>query len=238
MSLLVIVPTRGRRMQCERLLESFEKTTDDAELVFVTDGDDQETYEGMDWRTALHAVLEPREYLSGKLNKTAAAAIDDYDALMFAGDDHVFRTEHWDTIMMSALKDLGGSGWVYPDDKRRNDVPEIWLTSADVVRELGWFAPEHVMHFYCDNSIAELGKRAGLIRYVPEVLIEHLHYSVCKETERDQVYVTTEEMFGTSDLQAFQKWHTTVMPRQVAVLRRKFSPDVAWILSEISRKES
>ena len=233
MNLLVIVPTRGRRKQCERLLESFEKTTDNAELVFVTDVDDQETYEGMDFGTALHAMLNPREFLSGKLNKTAMACADDYDALFFVGDDHVFRTEHWDTIMLDVLEEMGGTGILYPDDKRRDDIPEIWMMSTDIIKSLGWFASPTQQHFYLDNILGELGKRSGLIRWVPEVLIEHLHYTVCNETERDELYVSTEEAFGASDFQAFQEWRGNILPVQVAVLRREFNEDVHWILGKV-----
>ncbi len=232
-SILVIVPTRGRRKQCERLLESFEKTTDNADMVFVTDGDDRETYLGMDWGSALHAELEPREYLSGKLNKTADSMVDAYDALMFVGDDHEFQTEHWDTIFSEKLDSMGGTGILYPDDKRRKDVPEIWLMTSDIVRELGWLASPTQQHYYLDNIIGELGKRSGLIRWVPEVVIEHLHYSVNQSVERDETYVSTEEKFGTIDAQSYAHWRAVIMPHQISRLRRQFNPDIKWVLGRI-----
>jgi hypothetical protein len=152
---------------------------------------------------------------------------------MWVADDHVFRTPAWDKLMLDALEDLGGSGWVYPDDKRRNDVPEIWMCSSDVVKTLGWFANPAVEHYYLDNSIAELGKRAGLIRWCPQAVIEHLHYSVCKDTERDAVYSETEAAFGEKDLAAWQEWRASKLAHEVAVLRREFSPDVAWVLGKV-----
>ena len=123
--------------------------------------------------------------------------MDSYDVLMWLGDDCVFRTPGWDEIMLAALEDLGGTGWVYADDKRRADVPEHWMVSSDVVKALGWFYPPHVVHYYVDNSIAELGKRSGLIRYCPEAVIEHLHYSVAgSKARKDRVYSQTEKLFG------------------------------------------
>jgi hypothetical protein len=231
--LLVMVPTRGRRAQCERLLASFRGTATCADILFILDPDDQETYAGMDWGDAPCAVLDPRAYLSAKLNKTAEAVIDAYSVLMWAGDDHVFVTPGWDRVMLATLEDLGGSGWVYPDDKRRSDVPEIWMCSSDVVKALGWFANPHLQHYYLDNSIAELGKRSGLIRWCPEAVIEHLHYSVAKETVRDAVYSETEEMFGQPDLAAFKAWSADALPMEVSVLRRQFSADVKWVLSRV-----
>jgi hypothetical protein len=235
MSLLVMVPTRGRRQQCERLLESFRETASpETDLLFITDPDDQETYEGMDFGPAATAVLDPRDYLTGKLNKTALAMAGVYDVLMWAGDDHVFITKFWDKLMLAALEDLGGHGWVYPDDKRRSDVPEIWMVSSDVVQTLGWFANPKLSHFYVDNSVAELGKRSGLIRWCPEAVIEHRHYTVDRDVQRDHVYSGTEEKFGAADLAAFQAWRSDQMGNEVAVLRRQYSPDVAWVLSRVA----
>ena len=231
--LLVMVPTRGRRAQCERLLKSFTETATCADLLFVTDDDDRDTYAGMDWGVAAVAELAPREYLAGKLNKTALAMADLYKVLMWLGDDCVPETPGWDKIMLDALEDLGGAGWVYPDDKRRNDVPEQWMVSSDVVKALGWFANPALNHFYLDNSIAELGKRAGLIRWCPQAVIEHLHYSVAPETEHDALYRSTEDLFGASDLAAFHEWRSAKCANEVSVLRREFSPDVKWVLSRV-----
>ena len=231
-----MVPTRGRRARCERLLESFTATAGpDTDLLFITDADDQETYAGMDWGRASSAVLEPRDYLTGKLNKTAMAMADTYDVLAWLADDCVPETPGWDKLMLATLKDeLGGSGWVYPDDKRRSDVPEHWMVSSDVVKTLGWFAPPHVQHFYCDNIVGELGKRAGLIRWCPEAVIRHEHYSVARDVEHDEVYQSAEEMFGASDLAAFQEWRSSQAANEVSLLRRAFSADVAWVLSKVS----
>src|SRR3974390_1786456 len=133
--LLVMVPTRGRREQCERLLASFAETATCTDLLFITDPGDS-AYKGMDWVSATAAELAPRDYLAGKLNKTALAMAGTYDVLMWLGDDCVFVTEGWDKLMLAALADMGGSGWVYPDDKRRADVPEHWMCSSDVVEAL------------------------------------------------------------------------------------------------------
>ena len=233
LSLLVMVTTRGRRPQVERLLESFEKTTDSADVMFIMDPDDEDTYEGIDWGNALTSTLSPRGTNVEKLNRTAQAFWDDYDALMFVGNDHVFCTEHWDTIMLRKLEDMGGTGMIYPDDKRRNDIPEIIMISSDIVKAMGQFAEASFSHYYIDNAWAETGKRSGLLRYVPEVVIEHHHYSVDPGVEHDELYRYAEEWFGGPDLQAFHQWRATIMPHQISLLRRKFNPDIKWVLGRI-----
>lgn len=231
--MLVMVPTRGRRENCERFIKSFTETATCADLLFITDPDD-DSYDGMEWGPAVQAVLDPREFLVGKLNKTALTMADTYDVLAWFGDDCVPVTPGWDRIMLDCLEDMGGTGWVYADDKRRSDVPEHWMCSSDVVKALGWYANPEMGHFYIDNTIAELGKRAGLIRWCPEAVVEHLHYSVAPQTVRDEVYLSTEDRFGAADLQAFQEYRVSQLPHDVAMLRRKFSKDVRWVLSRVA----
>jgi len=230
--MIVIVPTRSRPEQCARLIKSFEETTDTASLLFVIDGDD-ESYEGFDWHGHRCAELNPRGSLTQKLNNTVKNIIDDYDEIMWQGDDNEFITPHWDTRLLEAREEWG-SGWLYPNNGRRSDVPESWTVSSDVVEAVGWYANPVLGHYYIDNSVAEIGKRAGLIRWVPDVQIRHHHYSVDPDAEYDDLYRETEKRFGGSDLQIYQQWQKSPQVTGiVSSLRRKFNPDVNWILSRV-----
>jgi len=234
-SLAVFIPTRGRRQRCEELLKSFTETTDRADLLFVIDEDDQETYRDMDWgpaECAVFAAEDGKATLSQIINHTAMSLADSYDVLMFVADDHLFCTPHWDTVMLDALEAIGGSGFVYPDDKRRNDIPEIVMISSDIVKVLGHFAEPVLGHFYIDNAWAELMRRLGLYRFVPQVTIEHRHYSICPDVEHDQTYRTAEDAHGKEDYAVFQQWKAVIMPHQASLLRRHFSPDITWVLSK------
>jgi hypothetical protein len=130
---------------------------------------------------------------------------------------------------MDALEGLGGTGWVFPDDKRRSGFPEIWAMSSDLVKFLGWFALPVVKHFYCDNAVSEIGRRADLLRYVPEAVIEHLHYTISPGTERDKTYAEAEESAGAHDHAAYQEWRENHLAHTVSRVKREFSPDVKWI---------
>lgn len=229
-SLLVMVPTRNRREQASRLIKSFgdSNPADETVLMFITDGDDG-SYQDMDWGSAVHATLSPRAPLTEIFNRVAMEHVDDFDAIMTVGDDHLFTTPGWDRLLMSALEDLGGTGWVFPDDKRRSGFPEIWAMSSDLVRFLGWFALPVVKHFYCDNATSEIGSRANLLRYVPEAVIEHLHYTVSPQTQRDSTYIEAEESAGAHDHAAYQAWRENHLAHVVSRVKREFSPDVKWI---------
>jgi hypothetical protein len=208
MSLLTIIPTRGRAKQCERLIESFDKTTDNADLLFVIDPDD-DSYDGFDWKGHTFVTMDPRGTMVEKLNFAAGAFLDDYDQMVWYADDNEFITPHWDTLMLKRLNDeLGGTGWVYSYDQRRADIPETWLVSTDIVKILGWFCPEAV--------------------------VAHHHYTVDPTTVHDETYLSAEQTFGPGDFQNFNAWRSSnALAASVSMLRRHFNPDVKWLLTRV-----
>ena len=214
-----------------RCIASFRETRalESTDLVLVVDDDDDSCADVKD----TDKITAPRGTLVTAVNGAAAFLAPHYDALLLAADDLVFVTPGWDRLMLAALEEMGGTGIVYPDGKRRYDVPEHPLISSDWIRELGHFAEPSLAHFYVDNCWAELGKRSGLIRYCPDAVIEHRHYSVCAETPHDETYREAEASFGKKDLDAYQEWRANALPFEVAKLRRQFNPDVQWLLSKV-----
>jgi hypothetical protein len=235
LSLLVMIPTRWRRENAERSLKSFTEATDNADLMYITDADDQDTYTDMDWGIATNMVVDFQERVgtTAKVNHVTSLLLDEYDAFMYIGDDHLFSTPHWDTILLKRLEDMGGTGMVYGDDKRRNDIPEMIIITSDIIKELGHFAEPAMQHYFIDNVWAELGGRSNLIRYCPEAVFEHLHYQVNKDVEHDQTYCSAESLWGYSDMEAFYAWRENVMPQQAAQLRRRFSKDLVWLFNQV-----
>lgn len=224
--LCVFIPTLHRRDMMESCLKSFRETAlGDVDLFLVID-DDDDSYDGIDADriTVRHGTLVTA------INDAAMQLADKYPALMLAADDMEFQTPGWDLFMMGALEALGGTGYVYPDDKRRYDVPEHPLITSDIVKTLGWFAEPGLGHFYVDNVWAELGKRLGLIRFCPQAVIEHKHYTLTG-AQRDETYSVAEDAHGKPDEMEYLRWRAERMQNQAALLRRKFNPDIAWVQS-------
>jgi hypothetical protein len=205
-NLAIMVPVRGRKANCERLLKAFHDTVDSADMYFILDPDDLETYEGVDWGRARQLILDPRGMIGPKRNFAADLLKDEYDALMCAEDDIVFGPKGWDTTLMSALASMGGTGMVYPNDDRRTDIPENVLISSNIVKALGWFCEPSMQHYYIDNVWADLGRGAGCLMFVPGVLFENFHYSMRKgSTEHDRTYSEAEKL-GPADAAAYGTW--------------------------------
>lgn len=227
--LCVFIPTRKRREMAENCVKSFLETRSGiADLVLVVD-DDDDSYRGF----GSPFISVPHDSLVTAINTAAMGLKNNYRALLLAADDQVFLTKDWDAVLLTALDTLGGTGILYPDDRRRYDVPEHVMMSSDIITTLGWFAEPSLKHFYVDNVWAELGKRSGLLHYCPQVVIEHRHYTVHPETKRDTTYSEAEESCGQADFATFHEWRENVMPHQVSLLRRHFNSDVQWILGKV-----
>src|SRR5258707_5323676 len=88
------------------------------------------------------------------------------------GDDHLPVTVGWDERLLAALPEHGG--YAYPNDGRRDDVPEAVVVSTSIVAELGWVCYPGVGHWYFDNILRGIGASAGCLGYCPGVVGRHL----------------------------------------------------------------
>jgi len=234
--LLVIVPSRGRPESLARVATAWHRTgafADGFGLVFAVDADDPSLPE---YREALVLVSTisfpaptPVEMVVAdawypmveKLNRVAApvAAGHGYFAIGFAGDDHLPRTPGWAGRYLAELRELG-TGIVYGDDGIQGQrLPTQWAMTADIVRALGRMVPADVEHLYCDNAIKDLGEAVGCLRYLPDVLIEHMH-PVAGKAPMDAGYarVNRAEQYA-KDRAAYETWRDRLLPDQAAMVR-------------------
>lgn len=187
----VIVPTRGRLSNVERLIEAFEDTVDpggrSVALHLVTDDDDPTEYpEFVDGKFALIRSTGPRKGCMGSLNWAAESAVrDGYSIIGFMGDDHAPRTYGWNTMVAQAL---ASPGICYGNDLLQGAaLPTAAFLSIEIVRLAGFMVPPTLYHLFCDNYWLMLGANAGCIRYLPGMIIEHIHPAAGK-AEVDDSY--------------------------------------------------
>jgi hypothetical protein len=145
----------------------------------------------------------PRKRLAQWTNELAGEALrHGADILAFLGDDHRPRTPGWDERVEEAFRKMG-SGLVYCDDGLQGErLPTAPFWSAGIVRELGWFYPPTLQHMYADDYWLRLASDLGRRTYLPDVLIEHCHWSNGKSA-KDTVYDESERCLR-ADHEAFQ----------------------------------
>jgi hypothetical protein len=227
--LVVVVPSRGRPAAIGELIGACMATcTGRTRGVVAVDRDDPALPEyervvqaagGPTAGVTLH--VGPGGSMVAALNAAAMAVLDGPSrpyALAFLGDDHRPRTRGWDQAYVDALRGLR-SGLVYGDDGLQGEaLPTQVAMTTDIVAALGWMAPPTLTHLAVDNWWLALGQRAGCIRYLPGVVVEHLHpYAGKGEWDEGYRRVNAPEMYRR-DLAEFQRLATQVLPAAVAAV--------------------
>ncbi len=186
--LTILIPTRLRPHTVQELARAFADTcTADTTIIWCIDGcpREHEYTDAYDKAVTVYPrqriLTGPRRRLVATLNHHAvetASAVDAPFALGYLGDDHRPRTFGWDTAYLAGLRGLG-SGIVYGDDGHQGaNLPTQMAMTADIVRALGYLAPPHLVHMYCDNFWKDLGEGAGCLLYLPTVAVTHHHPGV------------------------------------------------------------
>jgi hypothetical protein len=215
--LTVIVPSRGRPEAALQLINTVADTRQvhDTGVVLAVDHDDPmlDLYrEVAGTRPDIASVEVVRGgWMVAALNEAALRVASDpgVTAIGFLGDDHRPRTPGWDASYLSALTELG-AGIVYGNDLLQYDfVPTQCAMSANIVRALGWMAHPNLRHMYVDTLWRDMGNAAGKLRYLRDVVVEHLHYINGKAVE-DEHYqrVNSREVYDV-DERAFRDLHAT-----------------------------
>lgn len=216
--LLIITPTRGRPGNAERLARAAADTcTAETDLIFAIDEDDP-SYAAADLGDAL-TVCGPRRTCPAWSNTIAAEHAPRYRALASLGDDHLPRTPGWDTTMLAALDDLGDAGIVYGDDIGQGaNLPTAPVMTSNIPVALGWMFLPGCQHLFCDNAWLDLGREANCLKYLPGVVIEHLHYS--RGAAPDDA--TYQETRGTwpHDEHAYLQWRRNQLGTDAAKIRK------------------
>lgn len=223
--LVVIVPSRGRPHTVAGMAEAFERTcTADTRLWFAVDDDDP-TVEGYMAAApkGVHVIASPNRSMVDALNSAARFLAGDDPArrraLGFMGDDHRPRTPGWDRAYLDAL--AATPGIVYGNDLIQGaNLPTQCAMSTDVVRALGHMAPPVLTHLYVDNYWRDLGRAAGCLTYLPDVVIEHVHPVAGKAAVDDGYRRVNAPQMYQRDAAAYETYMREHGGRDVAAVRQ------------------
>lgn len=217
-----ICPSRNRPANIARLLNAWDDTRAQADLVVAVDDDDdqlpayRELFNEVD-PSQFHLVVGPRLRLGPTLNYIAPQYAGDYDAIGFLGDDHIPRTPRWDDYLGLAVH---GGGLAYGNDLLQGEnLATAVIQSADIVRTLNQFCPPGQTHLYLDNYWMDLGRGLGRLTYLPEVILEHAHYIVGK-ADHDALYqeVNAPGMYS-HDGEAYARYQENQLPDDIAAVQ-------------------
>ena len=186
-NLVILVPSRNRPDSIAELIKSLDETETESDLIVVIDSDEPQIEAYLELGCDVLMVEKNGKGMAKPLNFAANHFRDKYRHFAFLGDDHRPRTKNWDTIFINALDEIG-IGLVYGDDLLQGEnLATAVAMSGEIVKELGGMVPQDMIHLYLDNFWMTLGKDLNALRYIPEVVLEHLH-PIAGKAEWDDQY--------------------------------------------------
>jgi hypothetical protein len=213
--MIIIVPSRGRPERAALMVKSAKTTAREptVRVVVAVDPDDEKLDE---YRRVISdlIVLPERLGYSRSLNIVAYQEWDQHDILGAFGDDVIFQTRGWDHKVRKAL---ATPGIAFGDDLAHHEAhpTAVWM-STSIAKALGWLALPDCHHQYVDNAWWEIGNALGLLRYLPDVVVEHMHPAYQK-AELDDTYRSVYSMPQAGiDHAAFMAWRETRLAKDVA----------------------
>lgn len=224
MSLVVLCPTRGRPDALREAAHSLIKTRSygSTRLLAIVDHDDPEADNYVKRADSLYDFVFPL-HTGGMVSALNAGTVQvlqehpEIKILGFIGDDHRFRTDHWDEAITAALEQ---PGYAYGYDGFWHDgqIPTQIFISRRIVEALGYMALPDCYHLYVDNAWRAVGEAIGRFTWLQDVLIEHMHPAIGKaEWDEGHKRVNSEEMYNR-DRVAFEAWRAS--PRFTVDVRR------------------
>jgi glycosyltransferase involved in cell wall biosynthesis len=186
----IIIPTKDRAIAVNELVESIYSTSDNfekVEICFYIDNDDNES------KTCILQLIEKYgkniKYTSSekKINLSqmwncAYENISTGEIIMLCADDIRFRTKSWDTIIKNEfLKVNDKILLVFGDDLIQNEklathsfIHRKWVEIS------GFWLPPYFCADYVDTWLDDVARKINRIQYLPNVITEHMHFSVNK----------------------------------------------------------
>lgn len=190
----LLIPTRNRPEKLASVVSGairLASRPDDLEFLFYLDQDDLVSAPAIEASAAgcrRTVVRGERLHDQSYWNQLADRASG--DILFLGADDLGFRSEGWDERIRTGMAEAcaGGIGMVYGDDAHFGSLLATHpFVSRGWVESAGFFVPPYFERCFVDLWIFELAVLTSLFRYLPEVVIEHLHVGLAK-AQGDALY--------------------------------------------------
>ncbi len=202
--MIVIVPSRGRPKRAVNMVQSVHDTASTPVRVVVAVDPDEPHLAEYRRKVRDLVVLQERIGYSGTINLIAAENWDEHDILGAFGDDVLFRTKGWDNRVRETLT---VPGLAFPNDlAHRQNWPTAVFMSSVIAKALGYLALPACRHQYVDNAWKRFGDDLGILRYMDDVICEHMHEAYGKAPNDATYREVYSEPQATIDNLAFHRW--------------------------------
>lgn len=165
-----IIPSRSRPQNISRLVKAFQDTGAMTPVLLRLDDDDPLLTAYLRIEVDWEVVVAKRAPLSEIYNDVFDRRLDWYG---FLADDVLPETPRWDRALINAA---GPNGMAHCDDGIGGQATHF-VVGGNLVREIGWVALPGLHRTYIDTVWNAVANERGVLRYLPDVKLTHLHFS-------------------------------------------------------------
>jgi len=202
MKIAILTPSRQRPGKLDRLIDSVYETaskknsirmynyidTDDPRIKQYRNNEKNNVFPHLlDVGLTVFNVYDKPQSVSKSWNVLAEKAMYESkewgaDVLIMGNDDQVYKTKDWDIILQKELEQFDDDIYCcwFEDLINGKSHCAFPIVSSKWYETLGYFTPG-VFHFgYNDTWVYDIAKRIDRCHFIPEVVVEHLHFSTGK----------------------------------------------------------
>ena len=194
MNIAILTPTRQRPGKLDRLIASVYETASDKNSIrmynYIDDDDPRQSRYKKNEESKSQNVInvyDKPQSVSKSWNVLAEKAMYESkewgaDVLIMGNDDQVYRTNDWDIILQKELERFDDDIYCcwFEDLINGKNHCAFPIVSKRWYETLGYFTPG-IFHFgYNDTWVYDIAKRIDRCHFIPNVTVEHLHFSTGK----------------------------------------------------------
>jgi hypothetical protein len=205
MKFAILTPSRQRPKELYRFFDSVNSTMSNNNMIFFFVGIDNDDPSLKDYYDVIHRMQSEKKSMMivtviEDIRKTTARIWNDLvrlkswpdspDYFIMGNDDLVYKTNDWDQILAENIDHSDHPFYLYWFDDGINGEKHCAfpIVSKYWVGATGYFVPEMFHYFYSDTWTFDIAVRAGVCKYIPSVLTQHLHFSLGKHIPYDETY--------------------------------------------------
>lgn len=188
MNLLVQFPTLCRKEKFIYCIEKYNNLCGDHNNIFFNincDVDDG-SMNNESTRKTISKLINKAKYRINYLEKSnKISAINDkidvdFDVVLCASDDMIPVVDGWDEYICCAMQEhfpkLDGA-LHFNDGYTENTLITLSILGKKLYDHFGYIYHPDYKSLYCDNEFTEVVKTLGKVKYLPDIIIKHEHYS-------------------------------------------------------------
>jgi hypothetical protein len=226
--LCVLCPSRYRPELLERALKSYEHCAVQSDIVFRFQNNDEYLLHNIDLVKKKYGYIIGDEVgFSKKINELVYAFNEKkYDAYMILNDDQIIHTKGFDKILLDKLNELEKHRlWIlhWKDGYKNEKLPQSFCTREMLKLQCGKYYTGKMVHLYTDNAYKHIGEQCGILHYVSDIYIEHLHVANGKAA-MDKNYEISENINSYKrDKEYFDQWKRDIAPSIIQKIKNQIN---------------